>query len=228
MYEPFSVKKDYLHNNMNKLFTREILLNVIAVFIKSFGVVLMLLLFGIVGALLYVRGYSKGFSDADSQYTSFIKTQSEINASSYSYTTPTPTQFTKVTQSPFPTKIVWGGPLLWDAVNMRRQQLGVNPLNQKDELCTIASIRLNELLELGKLDGHQGFSTMTERRPDLKQIFDNYSNVTEFLAYGGSSPQETVSLWENTLAHKKLLTGGEYVWGCIYAQNTFAVAITAY
>jgi len=24
------------------------------------------------------------------------------------------------------------------------------------------------------------------------------------------------------------LSGGEYVWGCVYAQNTFAVAIAAY
>jgi uncharacterized protein YkwD len=113
-------------------------------------------------------------------------------------------------------------------VNKRRQELGVNQLSQKDELCTIASIRLNELLELGKLDGHEGFGNMKERRPDLKDIFENYSNVSEFLAYGGESASETVSLWENTLAHKKILTGGEYVWGCIYAQNSFAVAITAF
>jgi uncharacterized protein YkwD len=62
----------------------------------------------------------------------------------------------------------------------------------------------------------------------LKWIFEKYSVVAEFLAMGGDSPQETVSLWDNTLGHKKLLDGGEYVWGCIYAQSTFAVAITAY
>lgn len=104
----------------------------------------------------------------------------------------------------------------------------MNPLSQRDELCTIASIRLNELLELGKLDGHEGFSNLAERRPDMKWIFDKYSNVAEFLAVGGKSPQDTISLWENTLGHKKLLTGGEYVWGCIYAQYTFAVAIAAF
>jgi len=125
-------------------------------------------------------------------------------------------------------QVSWGGPELWAAVNKRRTELGVNPLSQKDELCTIASIRLNELLDLGKLDGHVGFSNLEERRADLKWIFDKYSNMAEFLAVGGKTPEETVSLWENTLGHKKLLTGGEYVWGCIYAQNTFAVAITAF
>jgi hypothetical protein len=45
---------------------------------------------------------------------------------------------------------------------------------------------------------------------------------------GGKTPEETVAMWENTLGHKQLLTAGEYVWGCIYAQNTFSVAIAAY
>jgi uncharacterized protein YkwD len=125
-------------------------------------------------------------------------------------------------------KITWGGPQLWDAVNKRRIELGVNPLQKRDELCTIASIRLNELLELGKLDGHEGFGNLPEKRKDLKWIFEKYPDVSEFLAMGGDSAAETVSLWENTLGHRILLSGGEYIWGCIYAQNSFAVAIAAY
>ena len=132
-----------------------------------------------------------------------------------------------VEREPVYTPITWTGPELWEAVNERRTQLGVNPLGQKDELCTIASIRLNELLELGKLDGHEGFSALPEKREDLAWIFDKY-NLSEILLSGAQTPRDAVSLWENTLGHKKLLTGGEYVWGCIYAQNSFAVAITAY
>ncbi len=124
--------------------------------------------------------------------------------------------------------VSWGGPDLWTAVNKRRSEFGVNALSQKDDLCTVASIRLNELLELGKLDGHEGFSSLPERRPDIKQIYDRYGTIAEFLAAGGESATETVSMWENTLAHKKILTGGEYVWGCVYAQSSFAVAITAF
>jgi len=128
--------------------------------------------------------------------------------------------------TPIPKKIVWGGPELWQSVNKRRIELGVNPLEKRDELCTLASIRLNQLLELGKLDGHAGFAPLLSRS-DLKWIAEKY-NVSEYLAAGYQSPQETVTAWETTLGHKSLLAGGEYVWGCVYAQNSFAVAITAY
>lgn len=171
-----------------------------------------------------IQGYNMGQYETQSKLASFL----EITPTG----TPSPTQ--TPTPSPIPRKktevvtVSWGGPELWEAVNKRRQDFGVNPLASRSELCTIASIRLNELLALGKLDNHEGFSNMAERRPDLKWIFDKYSNVAEFLAMGGRTAQETVSLWENTLGHKKLLDGGEYVWGCIYAQNTFAVAITAF
>lgn len=124
-------------------------------------------------------------------------------------------------------RVNFSGPALWDAVNKSRVLHGVNPLKERDELCTIASIRLNQLLELGKLDGHVGFSNMPTDRPDLKYIFDQY-NISEFLVSGATSPQNAVDLWENTLGHVKLLSGGEYSFGCIYAQNGFGVAIAAY
>jgi uncharacterized protein YkwD len=123
-------------------------------------------------------------------------------------------------------KVTWGGPELWAAVNKRRVELGVNPLKQRDELCTIASIRLNQLLELGKLDGHAGFVPVLNRE-DLKWISEKY-NISEYLIQGYQTPTEAVAAWENTMGHRALLAGGEYVWGCVYAQNTFGVAIAAY
>lgn len=179
---------------------------------------------------VYFAGISQGYRMAENEaQLSFDQALSEylqsIRKSTVSVT-PVPTVIQKVTV--VPTRPAdWTGPQLWTAVNKRRVELGVNPLSSRSELCTIASIRLNELLEINKLDNHEGFSDMAERRPDLKWIFEKYS-ISEFLAMGGSTPEETVSMWENTLGHSKLLTGGEYVWGCIYAQNTFAVAITAY
>ena len=95
-----------------------------------------------------------------------------------------------------------------------------------DQLCTIASIRLNQLLELGKLDGHAGFVPVLERT-DLKSFTEKY-NISEFLIQGYQTPLEAVDAWESTMGHKTLLVGGEYVWGCVYAQNTFGVAIAAY
>ena len=178
-----------------------------------------------------IQGYKLGRSDSAGYFASIISQLASYTPlvpkkeTVFVYVSPTsePRQTTT-----FPQSVSWGGPELWAAVNKRRIEFGVNPLVQRDELCTIASIRLNEQLELGRLDNHEGFTEMKERRPDLAWIFEKYSTLAEFLAQGGKSASETVSLWENTLGHKKLLTGGEFVWGCIYAQDTFAVAITAY
>lgn len=185
----------------------------------------MFLVYGIY-KLAYMRGFYEGQVDMNNQYVAML---SDMEATSYEIQDGVPKPaIASPTTKRITQNVTWGGVELWEAVNNKRVAYGVNPLKKADELCTIASIRLNELLELGKLDGHEGFGDMTERRPDLKWIFDKYSTVAEFLAYGGQTPTETVELWDNTLGHKKLLDGGEFVWGCIYAQNTFAVAITAY
>jgi len=177
----------------------------------------------------YFLGFKKGelvAIDELSSYLSQIKPK-QGESSNLSTNTPKPTLVVSPSLLPKKKSVDWTGPQLWEAVNKSRVENGVNPLKQADELCTIASIRLNELLELGKLDGHEGFSSLPERRPDLKWIFEKY-NISEFLIAGAASPQEAVDSWLDTLGHKKLLTGGEYVWGCTYAQNGFGVAIAAY
>jgi len=210
------------------------------VFLIATSVNLLFLLIGGSYFLGYYRGILIGHREAESRYASYIPVWLEnfISSETNSFIgvqgpqpspalTPTPAIVEEEAVSLFQSAD-WGGPELWDAVNARRVEFGVNALNQRDELCTIASIRLNELLELGKLDAHEGFGILSEKRQDLEWIFEKYKTMAEFLAAGGDSPQDTVNLWENTLGHKKLLTGGEYVWGCIYAQNSFAVAITAF
>jgi uncharacterized protein YkwD len=199
-----------------------IILNIVAVFLFIIIVV------GVY-VLGLVRGYQMASEDASTELATLQENNMTEDVTPTSTSTPSPTLVVAQDQkkTSLPTAL-WGGPDLWEAVNARRVEFGVNPLQSRDDLCTIASIRLNELLELGKLDAHEGFSNMREERPDLAYIFDNYSAIAEFLAYGGQTAEETVDLWQNTLGHRKLLEGGEYVWGCVYAQNTFAVAITAY
>jgi uncharacterized protein YkwD len=176
--------------------------------------------------VVYRIGYIRGVEETKFAYESLQQTSAYIPITPSPGISPEPTS---VPQNLKPVQnITWGGPQLWEAVNKRRKELGVNPLSTKSELCTIASIRLNQLLDLGKLDAHEGFSSMPDDRPDLRWIFESYGNMSEFLAVGGETPEQTVAMWENTLGHSKLLTGGEYVWGCIYAQNTFSVAITAF
>lgn len=163
----------------------------------------------------YRSGYINGFSDNRVEPL-LSETPQSTPQTKVVYVTPVPRQVVK-----------WGGPELWEAVNKRRVEFGVGPMSVKEEICTIASIRLNYLLALGTLDGHKGFSSMPQDRPDLKWIFDKY-NLSEFLVAGATSPKNAVDLWENTLGHKDLLSGGQYVWGCIYAQEGYGVAIAAY
>ncbi len=211
---------------------RGIIIKILKVFMVSATVVLFLFLTLQLVRLGYVEGYKSGQKETVEYYESILdELTAELEKMGQN-----PVVVTRIVEKepqklPEQTNyydVSWGGPQLWEAVNKRRKEFGVNPLENRSELCTIASIRLNELLELGKLDNHEGFSNLQERRPDLEWVFEKYSTLAEFLAFGGKTPEETVSLWENTLGHKKLLTGGEYVWGCIYAQNTFAVAITAF
>lgn len=178
---------------------------------------------------LVISAYVFGFKTG-SNY-GFNQAVSQLNEKASSLeipkATPIPVVIKQTTPLPRSKTPSWTGPQLWEAVNKARVEHGVNPLKQADELCTIASIRLNELLELGKLDGHEGFSNLPERRPDLKWIFEKYT-IAEFLIAGASSAQDAVNAWLDTLGHRKLLTGGEYVWGCTYAQNGFGVAIAAF
>ena len=161
---------------------------------------------------IYLIGFVNGKNGGLSENLSNLINNQEISSKTEEdVQTPKPT--VKATNKPVAqTQIAWGGPQLWAEVNKRRVEFGVSGLSQKDELCTIASIRLNQLLDKGDLDGHEGFSKLPEERPDLKWIFDKY-NLSEFLVAGATSAKNAVELWENSLGHKKLLSGGEYVWG---------------
>lgn len=198
---------------------------------KIFGTIFLIFLMVMLVIFAYFLGYRQGynyaFGEAESEFNdlfnNIVKESSKV--SSTVVTTPKPEV---IYVTPQPRQVYnWDGPGLWEAVNNRRVERGVGQLSQKDELCTIASIRLNELLALGQLDGHEGFGNLPDRREDLKWIFETY-DVSEFLVQGATSAQEAVDLWENTLGHKKLLTGGEYVYGCTYAQEGFGVAIAAF
>jgi len=139
--------------------------------------------------------------------------------------TPTPTNPPANTPIPTPTTkpTYYSGPQLWEAVNQARVANGVNPLKQLDLLCTIASIRLNHQLALGTLDNHARF----EETVKSVQGTGKYT-IGEFLVAGYPTAQAAVDAWYNTLGHKKLITGGEFIWGCTYAQDGFGVAIAAY
>src|SRR5688572_3115021 len=112
----------------------------------------------------FVKGYSLGQINTQEAYEDFI---AEVSSTTKPTATAKPVVSNKPKSTSAPQVSAFGGPQLWEAVNKRRVELGVNPLSVKEEICTIASIRLNQLLEKGSLDGHEGFSKMPESRPDL-------------------------------------------------------------
>lgn len=174
--------------------------------------------------LLTSLTFSAGFALGTVNTTRLIEKQLQ-EQTEFIKTKPTPTSVPAAKQ-PAPTlKANYTGPELWEAVNKARVSHGVNALSQRDILCTIAAIRLSQIREQGKLDGHAGFDGVYEKYKDDPEM---PNNVAEFLISGYPTAQQAVDAWLDTLGHKKLITGGEYVWGCIYAQDGFGVAITGF
>lgn len=116
------------------------------------------------------------------------------------------------------------GAELWEAVQLYRRAHDLPEFQQANELCTVASIRLNELLELGKLDNHEGF------RPRADQFFidhPEWNHINENLALGYQTAVATVEWgWDQSLGHRALIQSREHPYACTAANRGFAVLIT--
>lgn len=186
------------------------------------SIVLIFLVF----VLIFSSGYFLGLKESSTQTKLVQESPSPSPVASLQKPSPQPTSRAQTTNlSKTTLKASYSGPELWEAVNKARTEHGVSQLSQRDILCTVAAIRLSELRQLGKLDGHEGFRPTYEK---YKDDSDMPSNISEFLISGYPTADQAVAGWLDTLGHKKLITGGEYVWGCIYAVDGFGVAIAGY
>lgn len=185
--------------------------------LPSFKIITIIFFFFAAG---YLLGTRSGFLEALD-----IQSPAEEKKEEQASSTPSPKTVQKKPSVPTAASISYTGPQLWEAVNKARVEHGVNSLSQKDILCTIAAIRLAQIRGLGKLDGHDGFNATYDKYKDDPNM---PNNVAEFLISGYPTPDQAVSAWLDTLGHKKLITGGEYKWGCVYAQDGFGVAITGF
>ena len=113
---------------------------------------------------------------------------------------------------------------LWQAVQNYRRAHALFAFEQSNELCTVASIRVNELLELGKLDNHDGF------KPRADQFFEKnpgWTSINENIAAGYQTAVQTVEWgWDQSLGHQALIQSKEYPKACAAANSGFAVLIT--
>lgn len=113
---------------------------------------------------------------------------------------------------------------LWTAVQNYRRAHQLSPFEQSNELCTVASIRLNEQLELGKLDNHDGFD---QRAEDFFQKNPGWTSLNENLASGYDTAVQTVEWgWDQSLGHQALIKSQDYPYACAAANAGFAVLIT--
>lgn len=135
-------------------------------------------------------------------------------------------QTTSTTPSSPSNNSYYSGTQLWSEVQKYRREHGVPEFKQDNLLCTISSIRLNQLLELGRLDNHDGFEPLVDRFRSDGSL--THTNIGENLLAGYSTPQEAVSAWDNSPGHQALLKDGAYVFACTSANHGYAVLIAAF
>ncbi len=104
-------------------------------------------------------------------------------------------------------------------INEVRRQSNVGELSLDPNLCYLASYRLSQLLERGKLDAHEGFINF-----DPTDKF-KYQRVGENLAYGYNSAGGVVDAWEKSPGHKLTLKDPVNTLGCVATNQGFAVFI---
>ncbi|MCD8485120.1 CAP domain-containing protein [Candidatus Woesebacteria bacterium] len=127
-------------------------------------------------------------------------------------------------QAPVQARPTYTGEDLWAAVQAYRRAHSLPEFQQSNELCTVASIRLNEQLELGRLDNHDGFDA---RADQFFADHPSWTNINENLAAGYSTAVQAVEWgWDQSLGHKALIQSREYPYACTAANHGFAVLIT--
>jgi uncharacterized protein YkwD len=129
--------------------------------------------------------------------------------------------------APQPTRpAYYTGVELWEQIQRYRVEHGVGEFIQDNVLCTIASIRVNQLIELGRLDNHEGFEPLVTEYQESGRL--PHGNVAENILWGYLTPQEAVAGWDGSLGHQALMRDGSYVWGCAAANAGYAVLVAAY
>jgi len=128
------------------------------------------------------------------------------------------------TQTTSPTKVArptfnYSGDDIFRAINDYRRSSAVGELSLDPNLCYLSSFRLSQLLDLGKLDAHQGFIDF-----DPANRF-KYERVGEDLAFGYQSARETVDAWEKSPGHNLVLKDPINTLGCVAANRGYAVFI---
>jgi len=110
---------------------------------------------------------------------------------------------------------------LTQEVNAYRSAHGKGSLHTDQLLCSVASKRVNELIQRGSLDSHEGFQKYTEQ---IKQQFNKW---WETIFYGSKSisPRDVVTIyWNGSQGHKDALLS-DATHGCGFVDSGYAVYV---
>jgi uncharacterized protein YkwD len=139
------------------------------------------------------------------------------------------TPFSSTVASPPPRppgaqRATFTGQDLWTAVQNYRSAHQLPLFAMSTELCTVASIRVNQLLELGKLDNHAGFQPLSD---EFFKEHSGWTAINENIAAGYQSAVQTVEWgWDQSLGHQALIQSREFPKACAAANSGFSVLVT--
>lgn len=111
---------------------------------------------------------------------------------------------------------------LFVAINEYRKTHNINQLQKSDTLCTIAQTRANQLLVLGKLDDHAGFSSLVHNQ----QEFNSMGEIIQ----GGKQPNYAVHIvewgWGRSLTgHAESMRDPKWQYRCGGVAGYFSVFV---
>lgn len=113
---------------------------------------------------------------------------------------------------------------LWDNVQQLRMRYNITPFTKDDTLCEIAAIRLNQLLTLGTLDNHAGFSPLINQYKDSSKL--TYTNVSENTLAGYENPAKAVEAWNS--GENSLLRDPTFTHACTATNQGLSILIAAH
>lgn len=111
---------------------------------------------------------------------------------------------------------------LLDEINSYRTNHNLGKLVRNEELCIWVEERINQLVQKGSLDQHDGFRSQSQHY--LKE--KGFTKLAENIAQGQVSVTEVVASWDQSLAHKNTMQTQEMDVACAVFENSFGVLVT--
>jgi uncharacterized protein YkwD len=99
---------------------------------------------------------------------------------------------------------------IFNSVNNFRQNTGLSTLSKNSGLCNVAKLRANELLSLGHLDNHDGWSKYAQSLTE----FSSTGEVIEYTNFSADADYIVNSMWGKSASHSEIMSDPQWTDGC--------------